>query len=82
MFEGFVITPYLVLSFLESFLVFAIILLRKRDLFVITTFFLKKAKGILQSLPSAHPSIHPSVMLSPPKALDVTQPKLVCELLT
>ena len=34
------------------------------------------------AISSVCPSVHPSVMLSTPKSLDVIQPNLVCELLT
>ena len=44
--------------------------------------FFKKVMGILQSPPSVHPSVRPSVTLSRPKPLDEIQPNLVCELLT
>ena len=42
-------------------------------------FFKKKRRGYCDPL---RPSVCPSVMLSPPKPLDETQPNLVCELLT
>ena len=44
--------------------------------------FLRKASGILQSPPSVHLSVCPSVTLSPPKLFDEIQPNLVSELIT
>ena len=47
--------------------------------------FLEKSEGdivIASVRQSVHPSVHLSVMLSPPKPLDEIQPNLVCELLT
>ena len=39
----------------------------------------KKRRGYCYRL---HPSVRPSIMLSPPKPLSEIQPNLVCELLT